>query len=292
MNENQRKPEQLQEPKIIDGIPRREWLLNFGSAVVLSGFAGIPGEVLQTDPVSAAALPPGLYMPSMDHVTHALNSAGPFFPIPPGAETEFVRARSGPYIPQAFSPEEFRTVCRMVEILLGEFSAVASVQHVEGAAQSIYDEVAEWIDLVVSSGARVRSAARNLTVEQRALAVAYFTSEEPVRKLEVYEPERICQEGLAWLDRESRRRTGQSFSTASVAVQFDLVSFISDSRPEPSTTNAGTRFFEFLKAESIRGFYTSRLGLMELDYAGNTFYGQSPGCNLVKERNKAPSPPK
>src|SRR5215470_3776884 len=267
MNENQRKPEQLQEPKIIDGIPRREWLLNFGSAVVLSGFAGIPGEVLQTDPVSAAALPPGLYMPSMDHVTHALNSAGPFFPIPPGAETEFVRARSGPYIPQAFSPEEFRTVCRMVEILLGEFSAVASVQNVEGAAQSIYDEVAEWIDLVVSSGARVRSAARNLTVEQRALAVAYFTSEEPVRKLEVYEPERICQEGLAWLDRESRRRTGQSFSTASVAVQFDLVSFISDSRPEPSTTNAGTRFFEFLKAESIRGFYTSRLGLMELDYA-------------------------
>lgn len=290
MNDDHRKPEQSQEPKIGDGIPRREWLLNLGSAVVLSGFAGIPRDALQTAPVSAAALPPGLYTPSMDHVTHALNSNGPFFPVPPGAETEFVRPRSGPYTPQAFSPEEFRTIRRLVEILLGELSKDASAQRVKGAAESIYDEVVEWIDLVVLSAPRVRSTARNLTAEQRALAVAYFTSEEPVRKLETYEPEKICKEGLVWLDQESRRRTGKDFSSASGAMQLDLVSSIGDARSELSTTNAGTRFFEFLKAESIRGFYTSRLGLKELDYAGNTFYGQSPGCNLVKERNKVPAP--
>jgi len=287
MNDDHRKPELLQKSKSIDGIPRREWLLNFGSAVVLSGFAGVPGEALETDPVSASALPAGLYTPSMDHVTHALTCDGPFFPIPRGAETEFVRPRSGPYIPQAFSPEEFRTIRRMAEILVGEVSDAASAQHIEGAAESIYDEVAEWIDLVVSSGPRVRSAARNLTSEQRALAVAYFAGEELVRKLENYEPESVCKEGLDWLEQECRRRTGESFSGASVAAQLDLVSSISDARPELSTTNAGTRFFEFLKSESIRGFYTSRLGLKELNYAGNTFYGQSPGCSLVKERNSS-----
>jgi hypothetical protein len=28
----------------------------------------------------------------------------------------------------------------------------------------------------------------------------------------------------------------------------------------------------------IRGFYTSRLGLKELDYKGNAFYAESPSC--------------
>jgi hypothetical protein len=36
-----------------------------------------------------------------------------------------------------------------------------------------------------------------------------------------------------------------------------------------------------LKPECIRGFYTSRLGMKELDYTGNSFYGQSPGCSLT-----------
>src|SRR5215470_13008583 len=83
-----------------DELSRREWLLNFGSAIVLSGFAGVPGGALQTDPQIAAALPPGLYTPSIDHVTHALTSDGPFFPFSPGAEIEFTRARSIPYAPQ------------------------------------------------------------------------------------------------------------------------------------------------------------------------------------------------
>jgi len=138
--------------------------------------------------------------------------------------------------------------------------------------------VAEWIDLVVFSGPGVRAAARNLTPEQRALAVAYFTSEEPVRELETFEPERICKEGLAWLQQESERRSFKTFLTVPPAMQLELVSSLSDNRPDPAVSNAGTRFFDFLKAEVIRGYYTSRLGLKELNYTGNSFYGQSPGC--------------
>ena len=268
----------FEEEQTVAGLSRRDWLLNFGSAVILSGFAGMPGESQQTEHAVATALPPGLYTPSMDHVAHALNREGLFFPIPPGAETEFVRPRSGPFLPQAFSSEEFPVIRRLVELILGENMKTAPAQTVLGAADILYDEVAAWIDLVVFSGPRVRAAARNLTPEQRALAVAYFTNEEPVHELEIFEPERICKEGLAWLQQESELRSFRTFLTVPPAMQLELVSSICDSRPNLAVRHAGTWFFDFLKAEAIRGYYTSRLGLKELNYTGNSFYGQSPGC--------------
>ena len=260
------------------GLSRRDWLLNFGSAVILSGFAGMPGETQQTGHNLTAALPPGLYTPSIDHVTHALHQDGPFIAIPPGAETQFVRPRSGPFLPQAFSAEEFAIIRRLVELILGEDLKASPTQRVAGAPETLYDEVAEWIDLVVSSGSGVRAAARNLTPEERAVAVAYFTSEEPVRELETFEPERISKEGLAWLQQETERRSFRKFLTAPPTTQLELLASISDIRPDPAMSNAGTRLFAFLKAEAVRGYYTSRLGLRELNYAGNSFYGQSPGC--------------
>ena len=275
MKHDDRKVEQDQP---VAGLSRRDWLLNLGSAVILSGFAGMPGESQQTEHTFTTALPPGLYTPSIDHVTHALNQDGPFFPLPPGAETQFVRPRSGPFLPQAFSSEEFVVIRRLVELILGEGLKTAPAQQAAGAPESLYDEVAEWIDLVVFSSPEVRAAARNLTPEQRALAVAYFTTEEPVRELENFEPERICMEGLAWLQQESERRTFRAFLAVPRATQLELLASISDSRPDPAVRNAGTSFFAFLKAEAIRGYYTSRLGLKELNYAGNSFYGQSPGC--------------
>ncbi len=260
------------------GLSRRDWLLNFGSAVILSGFAGMPGESQQTEHAFATALPPGLYTPSMDHVTHALNHDGPFFPIPPGAETQFVRPRSGPFLPQAFSSEQFTVIRRLVELILGEDLKTAPAQPEAGAPEILYDGVAEWIDLVVLSGPGVRAAARNLTPEQRALAVAYFTTEGPVHELETFEPERICKEGLAWLQQEAEHTSFRTFLKVPPAMQLELVTSISDSRPDPAASNAGTRFFDFLKAEAIRGYYTSRLGLKELNYTGDSFYSQSPGC--------------
>jgi len=237
----------------------------------------VPGESQPTDQEVAAALPPGLYTPSIDRVTHALNSDGPFFPIPPGAETEFVRPRTSPFVPQAFMADEFCVIRRLVEIILGE-DLRTMAQKIAGAPDTIYDEVAEWIDLVVYSAPRVRSAARDLTPEERALAVAYFTREEPVRELETYEPEKACRDGLAWLQQESQSRYARSFTDIPVGEQLGLVASFSDNRPDRSRTHAGTRFFDFLKAESARGFYTSRFGLKELNHAGNSFYGQSPGC--------------
>jgi hypothetical protein len=268
-------------------ITRREWLLSLGSAVVLAGYSGAPGDAAtQLAAPGAGALPPGVFLPSLDHLTHALTSDDPFHPIPAGAETEYVRPRSGPFVPQAFAREEFPIIRRLVEIILGEDLKNSEETPAPGAPASIYDEVAEWIDLVVASAPAIRALALNLPADQRALAVAYFGTEEPVRELETSEPERVCREGLAWLGEESRRRFAKNFLDAAPAEQVELVTSVSDSRPNKTAANAGTRFYDLLKAESIRGFYTSRRGLNELEFKGNSFYPESPGCALTR----SPSP--
>src|SRR6266566_5219767 len=87
-------------------LTRREWLMSLGSAVVLSGFRGAPGLVQPDSHAARAPLPPGLYQPSLDHLSHALDSKGAFLPIPPGAATEYARPHSGVFVPRAFAAKD------------------------------------------------------------------------------------------------------------------------------------------------------------------------------------------
>src|SRR5262245_15485645 len=263
------------------GLSRREWLLNLGSTIALVGFQGIPS--LPAQDFSVAPLPPGLFQPSLDHLNHAMGSEGLYFPAPAGSQTEYVLPRSAPFVPQALSAEEFRLVRRLVEILLGDDIATAAKQGVSSADPRIYEEVAEWIDLVVASAAGTRQAAQRLTTEHRSLAVAYFGDAAPVRELETFEPERVCKDGFAWFSQESRRHYEKDFLAIKPSTQIELVRLVSDVREDRSAINPGTRLYDFLKAECTRGFYTSRTGLKELRYAGNAFYGQPPGCELSSQ---------
>jgi hypothetical protein len=275
--------EEKLDPRAADGgLSRREWLLNLGSTIALAGFSGIPGPATQD--FNAAPLPPGLFRPSLDHLNHAMVSEGGFFPAPAGSETEYARPRSGPFLPQALSVEEFRLLQRFVEILLGEDVRKVAEEGIPVADLHIYEEVAEWIDLVLFSAPGTRAAAQGLTPEHRSLAVAYFGDVEPVRGLETFAPERVCKEGFAWFAQESRRHYAKDFLATEPSAQIELVRSVSDARADRSAINPGTRLYDFLKAESIRGFYTSHTGLKELRYAGNSFYGQPPGCDLVAQK--------
>jgi hypothetical protein len=278
MDETKKKTE---EEKANVPLTRRELLVSLGSAVVLSGLRGVPLEAGQEHAV-AGPLPPGLYQPSLDHLNHALSSKDYFSPIAAGSPTDYVRPRSGPFVPQAFTPGEVQLVRRLVEILLGEDLAKARGKPTAAMpGANIYDSVAEWIDLVVASAPRVRELAKKLPADQRALAVAYFDSEGPVLELETFDPEKICREGFAWIGEETQRRFGKGFLSAGAEGQTEIVLSISDNRPDKSLNHAGTRLFDLLKPEVIRGFYTSRIGLNELGCKENAFYGSSPGCGIV-----------
>jgi Gluconate 2-dehydrogenase subunit 3 len=271
-------PSMGDEPPKSVALTRRQWLLRLGEATALLGFSGELSRAWAEalDSAKASALPPGLYEPSMEHFAHALSSDGPFHYLPPGSETDYVRPPTGPYRPLFFTPAEFATVRRIAELLLGESAAKASAA--KPNAEDLGQTLAEWIDLSVSSAAGIRRAARALKPEHRELAVA-VEGEDSIRRLEEREPERICREGLAWLDRTSKAKFQHPFMALAAGQQIDLLRQISDGKRAADDLNPGQRFFDLLKREVIRGFYTSRAGLQELEYKGNSFYGESPGCD-------------
>ena len=228
-------------------VTRRQWLLRVGGGVVLAGWTDVD--------LTAAELPPGVYEPSREHLGHAL--AG--HPVSAGGETELVQVRGAAFQPAFFQPDQYRTLVHLTSIVLGE-SPDAPIVH----------EITEWIDLTVSESPAVRAAARALSPANRTLAMHYYGASS-VRKLEDFDAQKICREGLAWLD-------ASSFSALDGPSQTALVKSISDGRPEPRSENAGTRFFTYLKERVFDGFYTSRVGLEELGYRGNAFYASPPGC--------------
>jgi hypothetical protein len=233
------------------------------AAVGLSIAADIRGEVSES-----ALLPPGVYRPSTDHLSHALMSAERFHPIPPGCPTDYVRPSTGPFEPLFFSASEFPIIRRLTQLLLGETSERSAVGQ----------EVAEWIDLRVSSAEDVRKAAAALNPLYRDLAVAFYGPAR-VQQVENWNRANTCREGLAWLASVAQTQHSKEFLALETEKQIALLDAVSDERADKETQNAGTRFFDFLKAEAIRGFYTSRTGLKELDFKGNAFYARSPGCN-------------
>ena len=247
-------------------LTRRLWILGLGETALGMGLAGAFG----THTGEATPLPPGLYEPLTDHLGHALHSAGRFHPIPPDSPTDYVRPRSEPFQPQFFSRAEFAVIRRVTQLLLGEEATGNDAQ------EGIVEEVAEWIDLSVFSSAGIRQAVLSLDPSYRALWVAYHGG--AVHDLETFDAQKVCRDGLAWLMEQSRSRGDADFLQLEENQQKQILTLASEERSGNRIEDPGIRFFKLMKSEAIRGFYTSRIGLTELDFKGNAFYARSPGC--------------
>jgi hypothetical protein len=251
-----------------DNLSRRQWLLRLGDMVVLAGVSGLVpesaaallGEGQDASP-AAAVLPPGLYDASPEHLVHALRSGSKKWSPPPGSETDYVQPNSFPFQPQFFSVEEFRVVTRFIELLLGNADAAALSQ------------AAQWFDQWLYSAAGVRAAAQQLDQLHRLLAVA-VNGEESVRDLETTDLQSAARAGLAAVHDLSRQAYGQEFLQLTALQQIDLLTSAGTDQPG----NPLRKFFEITRVQAVRGYYTSAAGLGELDYKGNTYYGDCPGC--------------
>jgi len=264
------------------GLSRREWLIDVGRAAALAGISGGTGP-LQADALTEPGvseskpetLPPGLYRPAYGHLGRALEDDSRFHPIPPGCPVDFIRPRSKPFGPQFFSRDEYQVIHRLTALMLGE-APIASEKSSDG---SIVDEVAEWIDLHTYGFAEVRKAAEQLTPEQVALAEAYDGA-RLLHRVKTSDTQKTYRDGLAWVAEQSKQQHQRDFVELSENQQTAILDIVSDDRVNKGAENNGTRFFRLLKNDIISGFYTSKAGLKELDYKGNRFYAESPGCAL------------
>ncbi len=83
--------------------------------------------------------------------------------------------------------------------------------------------------------------------------------------------------GLAWLDAEANRRFGTTFLASSDAGRRAILDDISGhGRPERLTQ--GVAFFRAFRDLTASGFWTSKMGIEDLGYIGNTFVAEWNGC--------------
>ena len=254
-------------PDSTNDVTRRQWLLRLGEMVALAGVSGLVPDastLLFAWEQAQTPLPPGLYDPSAGALVHALSSAHKPFTPPAGSETDYAPPQSSPFAPQFFSADEFRIVRRFAEVLLGNIDPKALAQ------------TTQWIDLWVYSSKAVREVARNLDPMHRAVTVAYF-GESSVKELETADPQVVAREGRDALAKLCADQYNVEFLKLDAAQQAEIVQTLGTSEELPLR-----KFFELVREQAIRGYFTSPEGHRELDYKGNAYYGECPGCDIPK----------
>lgn len=84
--------------------------------------------------------------------------------------------------------------------------------------------------------------------------------------------------GLAWMDYQSRKRFEKSFIECTSEQQLALVEDIAWPDLAAPELSQGVSFFNSFRDLTASGFWSSRMGVEDLQYIGNTFVPEWQGC--------------
>jgi gluconate 2-dehydrogenase gamma chain len=79
----------------------------------------------------------------------------------------------------------------------------------------------------------------------------------------------IYTNGIAWLDDAIKKRGAADFLSASPADQTALLDQIAYRRNSSPELDPGIQFFAWTRRMSVDAFYTSEIGIADIDYRGN-----------------------
>jgi gluconate 2-dehydrogenase gamma chain len=91
--------------------------------------------------------------------------------------------------------------------------------------------------------------------------------------------------GLMWLDNFCSDRYNHVFLECTPEQQkevLDLIAYRKNAKIDPALSQ-GVAFFVKLRNLTCDGFYTSKIGIADLQYIGNTAIAEFPGCPPVPE---------
>jgi gluconate 2-dehydrogenase gamma chain len=153
------------------------------------------------------------------------------------------QATAAAYKPKFFTPHEWDTVRVLVDIIIPKD---------ERSGSATDAGVPEFMDFIVM--------------------------DQPLRQT-------AMRGGLAWIDRECQSRFDKTFLDCDAAQRTALLDDIAwPQRPSTSSGRSlaelshGVEFFSSFRDLTANGFWTSRMGLQDLQYIGNTYVPEWVGC--------------
>jgi len=152
-------------------------------------------------------------------------------------------APAGKYTPKYFSVPQYATLIALCDAILPKD---------EKSAGAVEAGAPEFIDLL--------------------------TSENPEYQLKL-------GGGLFWLDGLCTDRYASVFldcTPEQKTIALDLIAYRENARQDPALSQ-GVAFFAFLRKLTCDGYYTSKIGIADLGYIGNTSLHEFPGCPPIPE---------
>jgi gluconate 2-dehydrogenase gamma chain len=97
--------------------------------------------------------------------------------------------------------------------------------------------------------------------------------------------------GLAWIDRECVRRYDKPFVECAAEQQTALLDDIAWPQTARKELSHGVAFFNSFRDLTASGFWTTKMGMDDLQYMGNTFVAEWKGCpdEAVKKLGLSPT---
>jgi len=84
--------------------------------------------------------------------------------------------------------------------------------------------------------------------------------------------------GIAWLDNECYERFGKTFLTSAEAERTAVLDDIAWPKKAKPDMSQGVAFFNMFRDMTASGFWSSKIGVADLDYRGNAFVAEWKGC--------------
>ncbi len=171
-------------------------------------------------------------------------------------ETPSPQASPGPYKPLFFSPQHYRMVEHIAEMIIPE-------DDTPGARQA---GVAEFIDFMVANRVPV-SGTRDVRCTQDAIEMGN-------------EAQNRFISGLEWINARSSSEFGHEFMDCTAEQQNSLLEELAYKDKFKPTTESGRAFFQMIRDYTVIGYYTTKIGLESIGYPGlRTVWPKMPGCN-------------
>ena len=167
-----------------------------------------------------------------------------------------------PYEPLFFSADQFRMVDQLSEMII-------PANDTPGAKEA---GVAEFIDFMVAN--KVWVTGRD---EYQSLGGGRNSPQETIRIGGEIQEQFVL--GLAWLNARSKSESGHEFMDCSADQQNGLLEELAYRAKYKPNTEIGREFFQLMRDYTVIGYYTTKVGLESLGYAGlRTVWPKMPGC--------------
>ena len=139
-------------------------------------------------------------------------------------------ATGGAYTPKSFTAEQFKTLERLTDLII-------PIEN--GKPGALAAGAAAWIDLIASENDKLKG---------------------------------IYTSGFAWIDGSMKTRGATDFVSATPAQQTELLDQIAYRRNQTANPELapGIEFFAWVRRMTVDAFYTSEIGIKDIDYRGNS----------------------